>query len=89
MKNEVILWPQTSSKIIVLVAQPIFTDGGPPVTKGLELTLQSHLLLALATVDSLKRFSSNISSFKHLAHRLSEYLKNSGKLCSLNKEAIS
>ena len=30
MKNEVILWPLTSSKIIVLVAQPIFTDGGPP-----------------------------------------------------------
>ena len=30
MKNEVILWPLTSSKIIVLVAQPILTDGGPP-----------------------------------------------------------
>ena len=30
MKNEVILWPLTSSKIIVLVAQPISTDGGPP-----------------------------------------------------------
>ena len=32
MKNEVILWLDiTSSKIIVLVAQPISTDGGPPV----------------------------------------------------------
>ena len=31
MKNKVILWPPTSSKIIVLVAQPISTDGGPPV----------------------------------------------------------
>ena len=30
VKNEVILWPLTSSKIIVLVAQPILTDGGPP-----------------------------------------------------------
>ena len=30
VKNEVILWPLTSSKIIVLVAQPISTDGGPP-----------------------------------------------------------
>ena len=30
MKNEFILWPLTSSKIIVLVAQPISTDGGPP-----------------------------------------------------------
>ena len=30
LKNEVILWPLTSSKIIVLVAQPISTDGGPP-----------------------------------------------------------
>ena len=30
VKNEVVLWPQTSSKIIVLVAQPIFTDSGPP-----------------------------------------------------------
>ena len=28
--NEVTLWPLTSSKIIVLVAQPISTDGGPP-----------------------------------------------------------
>ena len=28
VKNEVILWPLTSSKIIVLVAQPILTDGG-------------------------------------------------------------
>ena len=37
VKNEVVLWPQTSSKIIVLVAQPIFTDGGPPLRKGLEL----------------------------------------------------
>ena len=30
VKNGVILWPLTSSKIIVLVAQPILTDGGPP-----------------------------------------------------------
>ena len=30
MKNEVILWPLTSSKIIILVAQPISTDCGPP-----------------------------------------------------------
>ena len=30
MKNEFILWPLSSSKIIVLVAQPILTDGGPP-----------------------------------------------------------
>ena len=30
MKNEIILWPLTSSKNIVLVAQPILTDGGPP-----------------------------------------------------------
>ena len=31
MKNEVILGSLTSSKIIVLVAaQPIWTDGGPP-----------------------------------------------------------
>ena len=30
MENEVILWPLTSSKLIVLVAQPISTDGGPP-----------------------------------------------------------
>ena len=30
MQNEVILWSLTSSKIIVLVAQPISTDGGPP-----------------------------------------------------------
>ena len=30
VKNEVILWPLTSSKIIVLVAQPFSTDGGPP-----------------------------------------------------------
>ena len=30
MKNGVILWPLTSSKIIVLVAQPISTNGGPP-----------------------------------------------------------
>ena len=29
-KNEVVLWPLTSSKIMVLVAQPISTDGGPP-----------------------------------------------------------
>ena len=29
-KNGVILWPLTSSKTIVLVAQPILTDGGPP-----------------------------------------------------------
>ena len=30
MKNEVILWPLTSSKMTVLVAEPISTDGGPP-----------------------------------------------------------
>ena len=30
VKNEVILWPLTSAKLIVLVAQPISTDGGPP-----------------------------------------------------------
>ena len=30
VKNGVILWPLTSSKIIVLVAQPISTDSGPP-----------------------------------------------------------
>ena len=30
VKNDVILWLLTSSKKIVLVAQPILTDGGPP-----------------------------------------------------------
>ena len=30
VKNGVISWPLTSSKILVLVAQPISTDGGPP-----------------------------------------------------------
>ena len=30
VKNWVLLWPLTSSEIIVLVAQPILTDGGPP-----------------------------------------------------------
>ena len=29
-KNRFILWPGTASNIIVLVAQPILTDGGPP-----------------------------------------------------------
>ena len=54
MKNEVVLWPLTASKIIVLVAQPIFTDGGPPLRKGLELLLQSPVLLALVAVASFK-----------------------------------
>ena len=30
VKTGVILWPLTSSKIMVLVTQPILTDGGPP-----------------------------------------------------------
>ena len=75
-KNEVVLWPLTASKIIVLVAQPTFTDGGPPLTF-------FHLHQAVSWWE--KGRAGNF----YLAHRLSKHFKKPVKSRLLNKEAIS
>ena len=76
VKNEVVLWPLSSSKTIVLVAQPTFTDGGPPLTF-------FHLHQAVSWCER-----GRAGNF-YLAHRLSKHFKKPVKLRLLNKEAIS
>ena len=67
VKNEVILWPLTSSKIIVLVAQPISTDCGPPawaVDKRAELSWPSSRGKRWPAVDVVLRYPKCPSSSK-------------------------
>ena len=64
VKNEVVSWPRSSSKIIVLVAQLIFTDGGPPLTF-------FHLHQAVSWWERGRAWDF------YLAHRLENHLKTS------------